>query len=95
MRRFSGGAGADGGGETALQVLSPSLAHPPENGYALVRTRDGQADMYGLDGDGLMVNHASGREIWQVMAEIAWAARDYPGGAPGMRRGQSNDRGSA
>ena len=38
-------------------------------------TADGEADIYGL-GDydqGLMINHASGRQIWQLIVDVEFA----------------------
>jgi hypothetical protein len=66
LQPFGGGGGGDaaggggGGGEEALQVLTPYLAHPRRDGYALVRAGDGEADVYGLGGDDLMIRHATG-----------------------------------
>ena len=39
-------------------------------------TPDGDAEVYGLGGDGLMITHASGEFIWQVMVDVAIAG-DY------------------
>jgi hypothetical protein len=74
LQRFSGGDAAAGGGEEALRVLAPYLAHPPRGGYALVRTGDGEADVYGLGSDHLMINHAAGEQIADLIVEVARAA---------------------
>lgn len=46
-------------------------------GWARLRTSDGEADVYGIDDPaaGLMVNRASGREIWNLVFELARIAR--------------------
>lgn len=46
---------------------------PPDDGVGVVRTRAGEADVYGLGTGGLMLTHASGRQIWQVMVDVARA----------------------
>jgi hypothetical protein len=40
----------------------------------LITTEDGEADVYGLGTDHLMINHASGTHIWQIMIDVARAA---------------------
>jgi hypothetical protein len=40
---------------------------------AHVSTPDGDAEVYRLGGDGLMITHASGEFIWQVMVDVAVA----------------------
>jgi len=84
LQRFSGGDAADGGGEEALRVLAPYLARPPADGYALVRTGDGEADVYGLGGDHLMISHAAGERIADLIVQIARSARwaILPAGCP-------------
>jgi hypothetical protein len=73
IQAFSGGQAASGRPAAARRTLTPFLTAAPDNGYALVRTADGEADVYGLDGDSLMINHASGRQIWQLMVDLARA----------------------
>lgn len=41
-------------------------------GDVSIATEDGGADVYGLgSSDGIMVNHASGDQIWEAMVRIA------------------------
>jgi hypothetical protein len=35
---------------------------------------DGSADVYGVGGDSLMVNHASGEHVWDLLVAAAMAA---------------------
>jgi hypothetical protein len=58
--------------EQANQVLRPYLYVSPE-GFTRVTTDDGDAEVYGVGTDGLMFTHASGRQVWTVMYEVARA----------------------
>ena len=71
LQRFGDSPGDSGAG---LRVLEPLLVSPPSDGYGLVRTADGDADVYGLGTDSLMFTHASCRQVWQVMVDVAHAA---------------------
>ena len=35
---------------------------------------DGDADVYGIGSDHLMINHVSGNHIWQIIYDVAAAA---------------------
>jgi len=52
--------------------------------FTRVITDDGDAEVYGVGTDGLMFIHATGRQVWRVMYEVAravdWAI--IPGGCP-------------
>ena len=74
LQSFKDGVAAAGNAEAARQVLETYLAKVPDEGYALVRTADGEADVYGVGSDSLMFNHAGGVLIWQVMVDVAKAA---------------------
>ena len=74
LQGFANGAASPGCPGAAIEVLSPFLASKPHERLALLRTGDGEADVYGLGGEALMVNHASGREIWDVLVAVAKAA---------------------
>jgi hypothetical protein len=76
LQGFLGGDDAPGDRAAAIGIIAPLLAGPVTDGYGRIVTADGDADVYGLgDSDqGLMVNHASGHEIWQVVVDIARAA---------------------
>jgi hypothetical protein len=71
LQRFGDSPGDPGAG---LRLLGPLLVSPPSDGHGLVRTADGEADVYGLGTDSLMFTHASGRQVWQVMVDVAHAA---------------------
>ncbi|MEV0156092.1 hypothetical protein AB0H57_20505 [Micromonospora sp. NPDC050686] len=70
LQRFGARLGDAG---VARRVLAPLLVTPSDDGFGVVRTRDGEADVYGLGTDTLMFTHASGRQIWQVVVDVAQA----------------------
>jgi hypothetical protein len=74
LQSFKDGEAAPGKPEAARQALEPYLAGAPGEGCALVRTADGEADVYGVGSDHLMFNHAGGEVIWQVVVDVAKAA---------------------
>jgi len=75
LQHFDGGAAADADEAAVLDVLGP-LIEERSDGWARLCTSDGGADVYGIDDppSGLMVNHASGREIWNVLFKVGRAA---------------------
>jgi hypothetical protein len=74
FQRFVHGDKAPGGGERMHQVLQPFIVREdPEHHFALVEFGDGTADVY-LDGDGMMANHISGEQPWDLLVEGAQAA---------------------
>jgi hypothetical protein len=75
LRRFEGGEAARADEAAVLGVLAP-LIEERGDGWARLCTTDGDADVYRMDdpASGLMVNHASGREIWNVLFELGRAA---------------------
>jgi hypothetical protein len=76
LQGFVGGDGAPGDRAAAIAIVAPLLAGPVSDGFGRIVTADGEADIYGLaDNDqGLMINHASGRQIWQLIVDVARAA---------------------
>ncbi|AYY11688.1 hypothetical protein EF847_02045 [Actinobacteria bacterium YIM 96077] len=74
LQRFTGGDVAPTGRVATVTVLERYLADPPAGGYTEIITRDGRADVYGLDGDGLMINHAEGRDVFELMFQVSKAA---------------------
>ena len=76
LQRFKAGDGVDGGAEEALDILRPYLVDTPHEGFASVRTIDGEAEVYGLDTGSLMITEVSGEAIWQLIVDMAEAA-DY------------------
>jgi hypothetical protein len=76
LQSFVNGGAGGGDPEAARKVLEPYLTPADDDrGQIRVRTSDGEADLYGL-GEGLMVNHASGQVIWQLLVDVS-AASDY------------------
>lgn len=77
LQGFRDGDGTPGDRAAAIAIITPLLAGPVSDGFGRIVTKDGEADIYDLaDADeGLMVNHASGRQIWQVIVDVARAAR--------------------
>jgi hypothetical protein len=74
LQGFADGQAAPGDPEAARRILEPYAA-AAHDGFVLVRTGDGEASVYGYGEDHLMVNHASGREIWAILVRIAREAR--------------------
>jgi hypothetical protein len=74
LQRFYGGDAADGDGLAILNLLEP-LITDRSSGFARVVTDDGGADIYGLDHPerGVMINHADGLRIWDLIVELARA----------------------
>lgn len=54
-------------------VLAPFI-NALEGAFARITTEDGEADVYGIGTDHLMINHASGKHIWQILIDVARAA---------------------
>jgi hypothetical protein len=71
FQHFEEGDAAPMDMERVLDILRPMFAEPPDGGFVRLRTTDGEADVYGLHTEGLMVNHAGGRAIWDVFYELA------------------------
>lgn len=74
LQRFVDGEAVDADGDSILAILDP-LITGRSGSWAKIVTADGEADVYGIDapGSGLMVNHASGRAVWDVLFELARA----------------------
>lgn len=76
LQSFVNGGAGGGDPEAAQRVLAPHLTVADgDHGQIRVRTADGEADVYSL-GEGLMVNRASGEDIWQILVDVS-AASDY------------------
>lgn len=77
LQGFSGGDAAPGDGAAAMTVLDPLIVERDAKGWAVIRTGDGNADVYGIDtpDSGLMCNHVGGRTAWDVIYSVAAAAR--------------------
>jgi hypothetical protein len=74
LQGFAGGKAAPGRPDAATEVLAPYFADAPRDGYVRVQLVDGEADVYGLGRSSLMVNHASGEQIWDLILTVAAAA---------------------
>jgi hypothetical protein len=74
LQGFAGGKAATGRPEAAVQVLLPYMVGTPDNGYVRVQLPDGEADFYGVGNSSLMVNHAAGGQIWDLVVAVATAA---------------------
>ena len=74
LQRFKAGESVDGGAEEAQAILAAYIVGAPDGGYARLRLSDGEADVYGLGEDSLMVNETSGEQIWQVIVDVARAS---------------------
>lgn len=72
FQRFKNGDLAEGD-RAAVESLRAPLVERRDDAWARIRTIDGEADLYGVDslGSHLLINHASGRAIWDVMFELA------------------------
>ncbi len=71
LQRFDSGAAASVDPRVVEDVLAPHLRDAPHGGKHL-EFSDGEAELYGADlGTGFMVTHASGREVWDVLVEVA------------------------
>lgn len=84
LQAFAGGQAAAGRPDEAFRMLEPHLDRSPADGFAHVTTPDGAADVFGIGTTGLMINHASGESIWQLVVDVAGAG-DYaimPVGTP-------------
>jgi hypothetical protein len=69
---FIAGKSSERGGAEMRQVLAPPVTK--RSGSSLrVRVGDGEADLY-LDDDGMMANHSSGRDPWDLLLRGAQAA---------------------
>lgn len=76
LQGFSGGDAAPGDGVAAMAVLDPLIVKRDGEGFALIQTEDGTADVFGIDAPdrGLMFNHVDGRAAWDVIYAVAEAA---------------------
>jgi hypothetical protein len=76
VQGFVDGEGVSGDRAAAIRIVSALLAGPVSNGFGRIVTADGEAHIYGLGDNeqGLMINHATGRQIWQLIVDVARAA---------------------
>lgn len=59
----------------SISALLDSYVVAADRGWARLETTDGDADMYGYDDreSGLMINHAAGDAIWDLLVTLASA----------------------
>jgi hypothetical protein len=74
LQGFTRGDHAPGRPDAAMRVLAPYFVDAPHDGYARLQLADGEADVYGLDRSSLMVNHAAGEQVWDLVVTVAVAA---------------------
>lgn len=76
FQRFEAGEPTEGEDGPVRLVLEPHITGRDAS-WARIVTADGEADVYGMDGLGsdLMVSHASGRAVWDLMFELAVVGR--------------------
>jgi hypothetical protein len=72
FQRFAAGGPSRADGDAVEAYLTPMIKERSRS-CTRIETADGEADVYGFDSfsNGLMINHASGRAIWDVMFELA------------------------
>lgn len=76
FQRFSLGNEADADADLVTEMLRPYTVERCGDGVAVLEFADGRADIYGVDDltSGFMINHASGTDIWRLMAALAKGA---------------------
>jgi hypothetical protein len=75
LQAFKGGEAGTADTAAITNVLDPYVSE--RNGddeYVRLVTEDGGAACYGYGTDGLMVNHAGGHQIWDLLVQVAQAA---------------------
>ncbi len=84
LQAFRDGNAAEMDTERVEAVLA-AYVQDRDGSFVRLATEDGEADCYGLGEGPLMVNHASGERIWDVLVEAARAANlaVMPVDAPG------------
>jgi hypothetical protein len=71
LQKFTTGCTGDADGDAVYRVLEPYFAGPPEGEFVRLKTRDGEATVYGIGTGSLMFNHVSGEHAWQIMYDVA------------------------
>lgn len=69
---FLAGESSARGGTQMREVLAPHISQQSES-FLRLRVGDGGADIY-LSDDGMMANHISGRDPWDLLVQGARAA---------------------
>jgi hypothetical protein len=83
LQGFQNGDGAPGRPREADDALRPYV-RVDSAGHTKLITEDGEAEVYGVGTDELMLTHISGRRLWDVIVDVAragdWAI--LPGDCP-------------
>ena len=83
LQGFRGGEAREIDPAPLRELIDPHVIERDE-GFVRLRLADGGADVYGLDDEtSLMVNHCTGRAIWDLLVEVARRA-DLVILAPGL-----------
>lgn len=70
---FIAGESSGAGGAQMREILAPHVAER-RGSFLRVQVGDGEADIYFDDDDGMMANHISGRDPWDLLLRGAQAA---------------------
>lgn len=72
LHGFRDGEAATVDASAVSMTLAPFVVDS-DKGHSHLRLPDGEADVYGLDdpASGVMINHASGRLVWDLIFELA------------------------
>lgn len=62
--------------ESAIENVLVPYTHARQGASARLVTHDGEADCHGLGEGSLMINHASGEAIWNLVVEVAGTANN-------------------
>ena len=85
LQAFRDGGAAEADVEVILSVVEPCIRRRDE-WCVHIETSDGGADVYGLKANvqSLLINHASGRAVWDLIYELAQSAglAVMPAGCP-------------
>jgi hypothetical protein len=73
LQAFHDGDAATVNGPSVIDALARFSTEPVTSDSSWIRTTDGEAQIFGLDDadSGFMINHASGRVIWDVLVHVA------------------------
>ena len=74
LQPFAKGDVGSGGRDQVVRALAPYLHPSPDSPERIVHP-EGTADVYGLDGDSMMVNHIEGAAVWDLLLDAARAGR--------------------
>lgn len=75
LQSFRGGEAAEAPADVVRGLIDPFVVKADAS-FVRIQTSDGEADVHGYDdpSTGLMVNHASGNKVWDLLADLAHSA---------------------